>query len=366
MPRFGHRIVPFCLGALLSAVILAILDEFWVIRRNYVNIGTVSSHVRNGDDNLPRNTRNDHPEKHCISVFPENLHENMNLISKYLFNISEKYRRALGFDERPIVDKITQSVKHNDVPVFVSAASANHFDELQALFENIHRVVIPKYKSLRFIFYDIGLTKWQKELLERHCQCDVRTFPFDEYPAHVKQLGAYAWKPIIIQLVLLEHDFVMWMDTSIRLAEHSLRELFSEAAEVGVKVVHGTDSINEITDTRTFNFLNENPFSSVFKVHEVGAGWILLKRSAIISNAIMKPWVSCALTPACMLPPGAKTTRLFTCIGTGCAHRFDQSVLSILLIRLFGDKYHHTLIDSKFGSAKREQKSDYFYRLNNS
>ena len=36
--------------------------------------------------------------------------------------------------------------------------------------------------------------------LELTCDCDVRTFPFDQLPSHVRLLKGYAWKPVCIQV----------------------------------------------------------------------------------------------------------------------------------------------------------------------
>ena len=36
--------------------------------------------------------------------------------------------------------------------------------------------------------------------LVKFCNCEVRKFPFHEFPHHVSRLKTYTWKPIIIQV----------------------------------------------------------------------------------------------------------------------------------------------------------------------
>ena len=52
--------------------------------------------------------------------------------------------------------------------------------------------------------------------LELTCDCDVRTFPFDQLPSHVRLLKGYAWKPVCIQVsVLLDFSLTVKAATLI-------------------------------------------------------------------------------------------------------------------------------------------------------
>ena len=80
------------------------------------------------------------------------------------------------------------------------------------------------------------------------CSCIVRHFQFKIYSVrvHTGHLRYFAWKPpIIIQTVLHEHDFIMCLDTSIRV--RNVEPYFQKAKRYGIQVIQGDGSISENT-----------------------------------------------------------------------------------------------------------------------
>ena len=63
--------------------------------------------------------------------------------------------------------------------IIASAASSNHFDEVQAMLQNLHKVVFPVIRNVKFVFYDLGLNSLQRSLMQKHCGCTVLSFPFE-------------------------------------------------------------------------------------------------------------------------------------------------------------------------------------------
>jgi len=49
-----------------------------------------------------------------------------------------------------------------DIPLFVTAFSANHFQEGLCQMKNFHKYATKDYPGSRFLFYDLGLTKDQR------------------------------------------------------------------------------------------------------------------------------------------------------------------------------------------------------------
>lgn len=48
-------------------------------------------------------------------------------------------------------------------------------------------------------------------------QSQVRAFPFDKFPPHVKDLGNYAFKALVLREALLLHKVVLWIDAGLEL-----------------------------------------------------------------------------------------------------------------------------------------------------
>ena len=266
--------------------------------------------------------------------FPKSFGENLNIVMNYRLNVSNELLKCLDLD----------------------SAGIKKISDLKAEF--------PIYNSLKLIYYDIGLTSSKLTLLRKHCRCEVRIFPFEKYPHHVRTLKAYTWKPIIIQTMLQEFPLVLWQDASIRFKETRLDSLFSKALETGIKIRKKGGSIAVRTHPNTFKALGEEP--CMFTHPELETGWILIKRSKFTLNGIMKPWMTCALQYECMTHPQHQTLLYCPIIKNrrqnfGICHRFDQSVMSIILICLFNSNIKLALFKSrKYGYVARNTRSNYF------
>ncbi|KAK3585676.1 hypothetical protein CHS0354_020242 [Potamilus streckersoni] len=291
------------------------------------------------------------------SKFLGSFEENCNFIKKYPIGDSMPYLQELGL-AGDFVD-----FTNPKIPVVVTAASSNHFLAVQALMQNLHSVVFPKYNNLKFIFYDIGLNENEKDMVKKHCRCEFRSFPFEKYPEHVKILKGYTFKPLLTQTVLNEYGFVMWMDASIRLRTGKLDSLFNTAIKDGVKIIEGDLGVGYRTDPATFKFLREDPCFFTDK-NETQTGFFLIYRTRFTIETIMRPWVSCSLTSGCMYFPGSQNR--INCVNPnelGTCHRFDQSVMSIILWRLYHADIGRVYIPGAFFEVHRSQTARYFEYL---
>ena len=307
-------------------------------------------------------SRNVLKTKEC-EAFPKDMSENIRVVENYRFEIDSNLLRSLELDKRGI-DRLSRTKNvTQSLPVLVTAASENHFREAQALFENIHSRLLPKYPDLKIIFYDLGLREQSLHLLQKHCKCEVRKFSYKEYPYHVRVLFMYTWKPILIQNVLKEYSSIMWVDASVRFSHPNLESFFFNGSNLGIKLYPGDGSIARRTHLKTFEYLGEKP--CMFDVPELEATVIMLKRSKFTLTNIMRPWVSCALSSGCMIHP-CVLIRIWCPSGNqdmGCCHRFDQSVLGIILSRLFHYKRNMLHVRTDEIKVQRGNRSDYFYSL---
>nr|XP_022295650.1 uncharacterized protein LOC111105581 [Crassostrea virginica] len=276
--------------------------------------------------------------------------ENMKYVSKYVFTAPYILIKQFKLDRNGILYLSTQAKDNAKFPTFVTALSDNHYEESIGFFRMMNTMKRNKYSDLKLIVYNLGLSKNNTIAVEKMCNCSIRNFPFEIFPKHVQHLRGFAWKPLIIQTVLLESDFVLWMDTSIRL--NNTDPYFQKAKRYGIQVLTGYGLISVRTHRHLFEALRENP--CLFNYPELQAGLVLITRSCLTLTYIMRPWVSCALQYGCMDIPNAEN--FYDCSNErniSSCHRSDQSVLGIILTRLFNSRRHQFVLGNDFAEVCR-------------
>lgn len=304
-------------------------------------------------DNSTKRNENQQEIKECKRFngsFELSFEKNAQYVENYTFNVSKAKLKELDLDEAGIKKLSSQKSSGAKIPTFVTAFSDNHFDEFIAVANKLNKLKRTKYPELTLIVYDIGLTKDRVSKVQRMCNCSVRRFPFELYPEHVRNLRGYTWKPIIIQTMLQESDFVMWLDTSIRLK--NMEPYFEKAQRLGFQVLYGDGSIAMRTQKRLFEHLHEEP--CLFNYEETQTGVVIVSRSCITLKYIMRPWVACALEFGCMDFPNSKN--YLQCVykwNLSVCHRFEQSTLGIITTRLFNNKRHQFILGYDFTDVCR-------------
>lgn len=299
-------------------------------------------------DNSTKRNENQQEIKECKRFngsFELSFKKNAQYVENYTFNVSKAKLKELDLDDAGIKKLSSQKSSGAKIPTFVTAFSDNHFDEFIAVANKLNKLKRTKYPELTLIVYDIGLTKDRVSKVQRMCNCSVRRFPFELYPEHVRNLRGYTWKPIIIQTMLQESDFVMWLDTSIRLK--NMEPYFEKAQRLGFQVLYGTGSIAMRTQKRLFEHLHEEP--CLFNYEETQTGVVIVSRSCFTLKYIMRPWVACALEFGCMDFPNSKN--YLQCVykwNLSVCHRFEQSTLGIITTRLFNNKRHQFILGYDF------------------
>ncbi|XP_067667566.1 uncharacterized protein [Haliotis asinina] len=222
--------------------------------------------------------------------------------------------------------------------MFVTGASNNHFRESQNLMRNLHKNVFPFISNYTFVYYDLGLLPWQREKVMKDCRCELRRFPVKLMPTRLQDLQCYAWKPTIIQGNLPKTDILVWVDTSIRFWNKTIPQLLDDTERRGIVRYAGKLSVGQHTLNVTMNYMKED-VCSLAHVSEDQSGFLMLHNERWIREAVIKPWVACAMSPECMCP--RKPGEVIRC-NTGIhkyhkCHRFDQSAINIILTKLFRD-----------------------------
>ncbi|KAL4230316.1 hypothetical protein ACF0H5_010699 [Mactra antiquata] len=297
----------------------------------------------------------------CDETFKPTLSENLEVIKNYPKGIAENYLGKIGGNK-------TKPDKMATFPVFVTAMDYAYYPFCQGMFKTVHYVLnTTKYRGQgKIIVYDLGLTKRQLRMLYKYCRCEIRKFPFDEFPPHVRDLKTYAFKPIIVLKTFMEFGFVWWLDISIKILTPSLDPAL-EYAKANSALVFVTPkqadktSIAQQTDVQTFYYLRED--SCKYKYYgEIDASMLLFHFDNI-SQAMVKAWATCALNEGCIAPVGKERLYCdFFDMSVGRCHRFDQSALGIIYRRLHHEQNLYPLNQTlrKIYFVGRREFFDYF------
>ena len=138
----------------------------------------------------------------------------------------------------------------------------------------------------------------------------------------------------------------MWLDTSVILETSELDPLFVQAKQQGVMSRCDHLLLAAHTNEDTFRFLQEPP--CLYRKYKEFIGRLLIFHSGnkLVNEYVIQPWVKCALVEECMKTRHRIGGNLLYCqshnIYHSC-HRYDQSILSLLMYRLFPESYmeHH-------------------------
>jgi hypothetical protein len=223
----------------------------------------------------------------------------------------------------------------------VTAASSNHFHCLKNL---LHSLSVFESETHAIVF-DLGLGPAELEELQRG-NCDVRRFPFEQYPPHLnitRHAGQYAWKPVIVADTLREtNGMVLWMDAG-NLVLGSLDRIRSELARQGIYCPRSSGDIRKWTHPDTLRYLGASP--SLLSHVNRNAAFVGLNAASPGARELAERWKVCALEVNCIAPSGSNRKN----------HRQDQAVLTILIYQ-FRDKYGWVLENEELDVSAHNDK----------
>ena len=164
----------------------------------------------------------------------------------------------------------------------------------------------------------------------------MRDLDYAQYPPHVASVNNFAWRPILLQLLLREFGAVMYLEPTTRFKSPSspnyLRLRGSRSYFLWDPLVF--QPVVAYTEKDTFDYLQEK--RCTFRdCSIITAEAIALYRTQTTWIELMKPWLKCALNADCIAPKYAMYSKCFHMRQprtTGC-HRYDMSALSIIINR---------------------------------
>lgn len=277
--------------------------------------------------------------------------------------------------QHEVLQKMASKVSKRYDVILLTTASSNHFLESQALLQNLHKNVFPVLKNFTLLFYDIGLTSEERAQMEKYCQCQVLSFPFDKLPRYVGNLKCYAWKPLMIKAHIRQADVVLWLDASIRFNDdiNQLQELVRRVKERGVQIGSSSSDTTFRSFRSLFHYFGDEPcmYLGMGQAKATIGGY---HNEPFVERVILEPWVACGLHQGCMCPTNnlsagcADSKRMaenyFRRKGPiiyGLCHRFDQSTITLILHKLYQANYSWVMMNvHEYGDIHRDHQVEYF------
>ena len=146
----------------------------------------------------------------------------------------------------------------------------------------------------------------------------------------------------LLQIMLRENQFVMWIDTSIRFETSNLDHLFIRAKRHGLLSRQEEYPLVAHLREDTFLFLQEPP--CLYKDYDDMQGALIIVHGEheLIYKYIIQTWIKCALVEECMKTKQDIGRNMLYCkthTAYHSCHRYDQATLGLFLHRLFPDSF---------------------------
>ncbi|XP_055928279.1 uncharacterized protein LOC129959464 [Argiope bruennichi] len=263
----------------------------------------------------------------------------------------EKYLKRLGFHiDKPRIYPADRWLNVT-LPVFATALYECDSHCINGFLKSFQHF----FGNSFLIIYDLGLNPSEYSAISGICNstnCNLRTFDFDAYPSHVRNLQLFAYRPIIIQEVLNQAGAVIMIDVQYVFTSNEIHSIVSRAEKDGIVAWPINQPTSALTHPRMFDFFNTKQEKFFFH-RMVQPNFIILYNTDTVHFKIMFHWVKCALVPNCIAPIGAQNSGcrfdkkpLYRY--SGC-HRYDMSALNVVLGLMFDFSSSHY-------SAKEEDK----------
>ena len=222
--------------------------------------------------------------------------------------------------------------------VYVTAISDSHFKEALLMFGSVEHCL----PNTTLIVYDLGLSDKNRQYLMKNHHVELRLFPFNNYShlPHVKNLFSYAWKPIMVQMLVQEYNVILYLDSSIRMKSCDIKPSLSQLLkfpffDLAPYISHFIEFAHEGM-LKYLQYPKHRRDVAHINVNLRAGCWIMWVND-IIRKKLIKPWLDCALHKECIAPEGApcRMTSIHDGRYIGC-HRYDQSALNVIIAREFG------------------------------
>ncbi|XP_033121005.1 uncharacterized protein LOC117120103 [Anneissia japonica] len=170
------------------------------------------------------------------------------------------------------------------------------------------------------------------------CNVEVRKLPYNTPHVHHHENGA--WKLLTITDLLKEYGAVFLTSPRVRFRTPITFLLpFVKKHNGIIGKVNPSHKTVDVTHPNVYRVFN---LSHVAKTYQNGSilseDALLLVNNSAIYTTMLEPLRACALKWKCIAPAGA-TKRTVKPVGRTHTHRYEMSIFTLLMYRIFGDKW---------------------------
>ncbi|GLC56016.1 hypothetical protein PLESTB_001055600 [Pleodorina starrii] len=209
----------------------------------------------------------------------------------------------------------------------VTGCSASFMDRLENLVASLQYWA----PYTRVVVYDLGFTSEQLGQIRCWRETELRRFPWERFPAHLRDLRTYAFKALAFRLALEElSEAVLWLDCGLELRGPLTPVAAALAAHGHVSVQQSTSpyrqgfplgNMAEGYVRRFFN-MSDQEYERIKDLPYCAGGFQGFIRGSAAQKRILDPLVACSLDPgSCIAPPGHNRNQ----------HCYDQTAGTLLI-----------------------------------
>ena len=220
---------------------------------------------------------------------------------------------------------------------YLTGADYQFFSQTTNLIKSINK----HDPSQKIIFYDLGLEPHQINDIKKFKNVTYKEFDFSVFPNFIStyidgRLGAYAWKPIIIDKELNNIDGnILWLDSACLLSKKPTKiKVLITCNKIFTTL--SSNSIKDWSHPKTIEHLNFHKRD--LNKRNFMAGIVGVNNENVAIKNLIKDWKMYSQIEDCISPPGSNRLN----------HRQDQSILSMLM-------YIHMLDGYKFRDYKNSE-----------
>ncbi len=201
----------------------------------------------------------------------------------------------------------------------VTAANSVYFKGLKNLVGSIHFW----NPDVNITVFDLGIEyRHIKEIITWKNTALIHNWIGKDLPAHCKSIHTYAWKPIVLHHAISNMTSLLWIDagsdirarlTQIKRLIHRDGHFFAQGQDHDMTLTSCPDSYLQM-DTRIDRFEGKPHFAGSIQGY---------RQNSQAHREILNPLYKYALIGDCIAPKGSNLTN----------HRFDQTLLSVLIYR---------------------------------
>ncbi|XP_048766170.2 uncharacterized protein LOC125673603 [Ostrea edulis] len=261
---------------------------------------------------------------------------------------------------------------NDSFPVVVLETSSYNYRAVRHFIRHREQVLLQTFPSLKILVYDMGLTFQQKYKLLNCSQCEI----VENLPG----VRAYYWTPLLIYLSLQRFHSVIWLDPSSDLDDDTLKNILEKTETEEIQIVLKKDLPTKWSESRILKTLTnqqrvssfdillkddgienlddsntqEIPMSQMTLIQDnlsygsneacltlvpsIQSDVISIRRNNFTMEAIVRPWVFCALSGQCI---PSEDCRPFYSYDYQIKHHCDQTdhILKRILVSLFNDMF---------------------------